>query len=505
MSGQERLARVAAVRLEPNLDGLSDGERRMLPLLVEAARAMDDAFWVQSYGDREALLAQAGDAATRRYVRMSYGPWDRLHHDEALIAGVGPRPPGATFYPADMTEEEFETAAQGRPDLRRRYTMVRRGEQGALVAIPYHRFFEEPCRRAAGKLQEAAALAENPELATYLRLRAEALLTDDYRPSDYAWMDMKTNTLDILIGPMETSADRLLWTKAAYAATLLAKDWDWSRRLARYVELLPRFQEQLPVPAAYKAERPGLDSDLYVYDAIYVAGYDNLSVPLGINWPDDEEVCARKGTRSLQVKNLMRAKFDHLLVPIARLLLAGDQVERVSFDAFFQCIVCHELGHGLGLKHTVDGLALVRDALKGENYAVEEIKADVLSLAILGRLHEWGQLGEGALHDAYVTTLADIFRHGAESRQAMTQLNFLKEAGAYSRDAGTGAYRVHVERMPAAIDALAERVLRLQGDGDLAGATAFLERYAQPDADTVRDLERIGTAGLPLEIMLEQD
>ena len=503
MNIQERLAQVVPVRLEPNLDGLSDGERRMLPLLVEAARAMDDAFWVQSYGDREALLAQAGDAATRRYLRMCYGPWDRLREDEAFVAGAGPRPTGANFYPADMTEEEFAAAAAERPDLHSRYTMVRRDAQGRLVAIPYHRFFDEPCRRAASKLRQAAALAENPELQTFLSLRAEALLTDEYRSSDFAWMDMKANALDILIGPMETSADRLLWAKAAFASTLFAKDWAWSRRLARYVELLPRFQAHLPAPAAYKAEPPGLDSDLYVYDAIYCAGYDNSSIALGINWPDDEEVRARKGTRSLQVKNLMRAKFDTLLAPLVPLLVAADQAAHVTFDAFFLFIVFHELGHALGLKHTLDGRGLVRDALGGEDYVVEEAKADVLSLAMITQLHQWGELSAGVLLDVYVTAQADIFRRGG--RQAMARLNFFKEMGDCSRAAGTGTYRLLPEYMGPAISAPAERLLRLQGDGDYAGARAFLERYAQPDTDVARDLARVNSAGLPLEIMLEQD
>jgi hypothetical protein len=221
---EERLAQYARVHLTVDLSRLSDSERTIIPLLIEAAHAMDDAFWIQIYGDPAPLLAATTDPSIRQYIQLNYGPWDALRDDEPFVAGVGAKPPGANFYPPDMTTQELEASAAVHPDLTTRYTMVRRDTHRSLVAIPYHQFFQTQVQFAADKLRQAAELIDQASLKAYLTLRADALLADDYRASDISWMNMKDNTIDILIGPMETSADRLYGQKAAYAATILIKD-----------------------------------------------------------------------------------------------------------------------------------------------------------------------------------------------------------------------------------------------------------------------------------------
>ncbi len=511
MSIQERLAQYTTVKLTTDVKALTEKERQMIPLLIEAARIMDDLFWVEAYGDKEALLASIEDPEVRKYVEINYGPWARLRGNEPFVEGVGPKPPGANFYPPDMTKEEFMEAAANNPALKSLYTMVRRDEQGQLVAIPYHEFFAEKVSKAASLLRQAAELAEDPGLKRYLMLRADALLTDDYQPSDFAWLDMKNNTIDVVIGPIETYEDQLFGYKASHEAYVLVKDKSWSKRLARYATFLPRLQEHLPVPAAYKREKPGTDSELNAYDAVYYAGEANAgSKTIAINLPNDEEVQLKKGTRRLQLKNAMKAKFDHILVPIAGELIAPDQQKYITFDAFFMNTMFHEVAHGLGIKHTITGRGTVREALKEQASALEEGKADVLGLYMVTQLKDWGELPEVDIRNNYVTFLASIFRSirfgsaSAHGRANLVRFNFFKEYGAFTRDATTGTYRVNMDRMQEAMNALSERILRLQGDGDYEAARAFMEKYGQMDETLKADLTRLQQVGIPVDIVFEQ-
>lgn len=507
---ERRLAQYTTVRLTADLSGLSDAERRTIPLLIDAADAMDDAFWVQAYGDREALLAGL-DGAARRYAEINYGPWDRLADNEPFVPGAGPKPAGANLYPAGVTREEIEAAAAADPALTGQYTLVRRDPAGALVAVPYSEAFAAEYGRAAARLSEAAALVADPGLRRYLELRAEALTSDDYLASDLAWMEMKDNVLDVVIGPIETYEDGLLGAKAASEAYVLIKDREWSGRLARYAALLPDLQRQLPVAPEYKRETPGSDSDLGAYDVVYYAGDCNAgSKTIAINLPNDERVQLQKGTRRLQLKNAMRAKFDQILVPIAAELIAGDQRGHVTFDAFFANTMFHEVAHGLGIKNTVDGEGTVREALREHASALEEGKADVLGLYMVARLHEAGELGEADLLDNYVTFLASIFRSirfGAASAHGVANLvrfNFFAEMGAFVRDPDSGTYRVDPERMRAAVDALSEKILVLQGDGDAGGVEELLAAYGTQGESLAADLARLAEAGIPVDVVFEQ-
>ena len=511
---QARLAKYTPVRLTTDLSVLSEQERRMIPLLIDAAQEMDAIFWQQAYGNREQLMGRIEDPDVRRFVEINYGPWDRLDGNQPFVPGVGPKPPGANLYPADITKEEFEqaiAAGGARADsLRSLYTLVRRDSSGALTPVPYHVAFAAQVERAAARLREAAKLASDPGLRRYLELRARALETDDFQQSDLAWMDMKNNTIDVVIGPIETYEDQLFGYKAANETYVLVKDQEWSRRLARYASMLPALQRDLPVPAELKRERPGTDSDLNAYDAIYYAGDANAgSKTIAINLPNDEEVQLQKGTRRLQLKNAMRAKFDAILVPIANELIVPDQRRHVTFDAFFANTMFHEVAHGLGIKNTIIGKGTVREALKERASAMEEGKADVLGLYMVTKLHEQGELGDADLRDNYVTFLASIFRSvrfgasSAHGRANMARFNFFAERGAFARDS-TGAYRVDVGRMRDAMNALSEHILRLQGHGDYAGATAFMEEQGTIGPDLQRSLDRLSSAGIPVDIVFEQ-
>lgn len=506
----------AVVRLTTDVSKLTANERRMIPLLIAAAKQMDQAFWIQAYGDKNALLASLNDPRIRRLAEINYGPWDRLKDQRPFVSDVGPKPAGANFYPADMTKEEFERYLSYQDPataglFRSPYTMIRRDEMGQLEAIPYSRFFMAHILAAGHNMTKAAEYAEDEDFRAYLIHRADAMVSDDYRVSDLAWMDMKNNTIDLVIGPIETYEDGLFGYKAAFEAFVLVKDKAWSERLARYTTMLPDLQRALPVEETYKKEAPGSDSDLNAYDVIYYAGDCNAGPKtIAINLPNDEQVQLQKGTRRLQLKNAMRAKFDKILVPVADLLMAEDQRKHITFDAFFEDTMFHEVAHGLGIKNTINGRGMVREALKEQHSALEEGKADILGLFMITTLHEKGELPGADLMDHYATFMAGIFRSvrfgaaSAHGRANIVRFNFFAERGAFTRDARTGRYRVNKERMRAAVEELAARILRLQGDGDYEGAKRWMDEAGTMPATLRADLERVNSLGIPVDVVFEQ-
>jgi len=486
----------------------------MLPLLVEAARAMDDVFWIQAYGDKSALMQSLPDAAARQFAEINFGPWDRLDENRPFAPGVGARPAGANYYPADMTKAEFEAeVAKGgaRADsLKSLYTMIRRDAAGHLIAIPFSKYFAPQHERAARALEAAAQFADDQALKKYLLLRARALRTDDYQPSDMAWMDMKENTLDVVVGPIETYEDELFGYKTANEAFVLIKDRDWSRRLARYVTLLPGLQRGLPVAEEFKRETPGTSSDLNAYDAVYVSGQANTGAKtIAINLPNDEEVQLQKGARRLQLKNAMRLKFDRIMQPIATEMIVSEQVRNVTFDAFFENVMFHEVAHGLGIKNTIDGKGTVRESLKERAGALEEGKADILGLYMVRQLRAQNELAGGRLEDNLVSFLASIFRSvrfgsgDAHGRANIVALNYLARRGAFTREAD-GRYRVDPARMQSAMDSLSRTILELQGRGDYEGVGALYREYGTMSPELKADLARLNAKSIPVDIVYDE-
>ena len=500
----------APFTLVSDLEGLTDKQRRMLELLIEASQIMDDLFWRQAYGDDyQDWLASIGVDDERRFAELNYGPWDRLNDEAPFMEGVGAKPLGARFYPEDMTKEEFEAAElPGKDSL---YTFVRRDENGELTVVPFHVEFADALQAAAALLRQAADLAEHEDFAGYLRLRADALETDEYQDSDFAWMDVKSNPIELVIGAIENYEDRLFGYKAAYESYVLIKDQEWSERLAKFAGFLPELQRGLPVDDQYKAEMPGTDSDLNAYDVIYYAGHSNAgSKTIAINLPNDEEVQLAKGTRRLQLKNAMQAKFEKIMNPIAAVLIDERQRDNVTFDAFFANTMFHEVAHGLGIKNTVDGSGTVREALRDVASSMEEGKADILGLYMITRLHEAGELGDSDLHDNYVTFMAGIFRSirfgasSAHGKANMVRFNYFKEQGAFLRDAETGTYSVDFERMQEAMSSLSNLLLTLQGNGDYAGASRLTNEKGVIGPQLQADLDRLTEADIPVDIVFSQ-
>ena len=500
----------AEFELTADLSHLSASQREMIGVLIEASRIMDDLFWRQAFrDDYSGWLASIADGDARRFADLNYGPWDRLANDAPFIKGFGPKPLGANFYPADMSKEEFEAAYL--PGKKGLYSLVRRDNAGELVLIPYHVAYRDELHRAAELLRDAAGLADDQQFATYLKLRAAALISDEFQTSDLFWMDVKTNEIDVVIGPIETYEDRLFGYRAAYESYVLIKDMEWSDRLSRFALFLPELQEGLPVPDEYKWETPGTDSDLNAYDVVYYAGHSNAgSKTIAINLPNDEEVQLEKGTRRLQLKNAMQAKFEKILLPIAETLIDETQRKHVTFDAFFSNTMFHEVAHGLGIKNTINGRGTVRAALLDVASSMEEGKADVLGLYMVTELLKAGELGDVDVMDHYVTFMASIFRSirfgaaSAHGKANMVRFNFFKEQGAFVRDPETGTYRVDAERMTEAMTALSRLLLTLQGDGDYDGALELTKTKGVIGDQLQADLDRLTRAGIPVDITFRQ-
>ncbi|HLF34988.1 MAG TPA: hypothetical protein VI583_12170 [Cyclobacteriaceae bacterium] len=496
------------VPLTTDLGKLTDKEKSMIPVLMEAASIIDSIFWIEAFGDKDEFLSTVHDQKLRQFAEINYGPWDRLNNNMPFIPGFRQKPAGANFYPADMTREEFDRFES--EDKTSQYTIIRRDDSGKLISVPYYKFFSEWVPAISNLLGQAADLAEDPGLKNYLNLRSAALLNDQYRESDIAWMKMKDNTIDIVIGPIETYEDGLFGYKAAHEAFVLVKDKEWSRRLDKFIAFLPELQDSLPVPAEYKKEKPGSGSDLNAYDVIYYAGEANSGgKTIAINLPNDESIQSSVGTRRLQLKNAMKAKFDHILMPIAGKLISKEQVDLITFDAFFANTMFHEVAHGLGVKYTINQKAPVRAELKEHFSAIEEGKADILGLYMVKKLHEKGELG-GELVQYYTTFLAGILRSvrfgasEAHGKANMICFNYFKDEGAFSYDPENGTYEVNFRNMDRAIGGLTAKLLILQGNGDYDGAGRLITEKGVIGDELAMDLERLRHAGIPVDIVFEQ-
>ena len=506
---QDRLDIYKTVTLNADLSHLSANQKQMLSLLIEASDIIDGLFWQQAFGqDKKSFLASISDEKVREFARINYGPWDRLNGDKAFLTNTPAKSHGAQFYPADMTKAEFEKATFN--DKNGLYSLVLRTDNGELSSIAFSETYSDEINRIAVILEKASTLADDKEFANYLNMRAKALRNDDFQASDFAWMDMKNNPIDIVIGPIETYEDQLFGYRAAFESYVLIKDMSWSEKLAKYAEFLPELQRGLPVSNKYKTEVPGSDADLNAYDVIYYAGHANAGgKTIAINLPNDEQVQLEKGTRRLQLKNAMRAKFDAIMTPISETLIVAEQRKNVTFTAFFANTMFHEVAHGLGIKNTINGKGTVRQSLKEHASALEEGKADILGLYMIRQLLAKNVITEGALEDYYTTFLAGIFRSvrfgasSAHGKANMVRFNYFAEQGAFTRNE-QGLYKVNVAKMTAAIDSLSELILTLQGNGDYDGVEQLVAKSGVINSSLAEDLASLEKANIPVDITFKQ-
>lgn len=503
----KKLGIYASVKLTADMSKLTENEKKMLPLLIAAADVMNGLYWQQTYGDMDSLLNSIKDEKTKAFVLVNYGPWDRMNNDTPFVTGIGAKPLGANFYPADMTKEELDKSTLA--DKHGQYSIIRRDSTGKLISIPYHIAYKEPLQKAAELLKQAAAFADDPGLKKYLNARAAAIVSDIYNPSDIAWLDMKNNGIDIVIGAIENYEDGLYNARNAFEAYVLVKDKEWSQRLAKYVAMLPKLQQGIPVEAKYKTEKPGTSSDLNAYDVVYYAGQSNCGgKTIAVNLPNDEVLQNTKGTRRLQLKNTMQAKFDKIMMPIAKEFIEPSILPQIQFDAFFANVMFHEVAHGLGIKNTINGKGTVRAALQEQGSWLEEAKADILGLYMVTKLVEKKEL-PGPIENYYSTFMAGIIRSvrfsaaDAHGKANMLEFNFFEEKGAFEKTA-SGHYKINFAKFAEAINDLSKLILTLQGDGNKAAVEALLKDKGIVKPGLQADLNKLRKKGIPVDVIFEQ-
>lgn len=490
----------------PDLSGITDNGKEVLRLYRWAADEADQIYWKQMMGGK-AFLEEIADPALAEYARINYGPWDRIS-GETFLEGFGERPLGAGFYPADMTAEEFEALSD--PAKNSPYTLIKRGEDGSLSVIPFHEEYAEEIQKICSFLQSAADLTIKESVRNYLLKKIEALRTDNYYESDLAWLDMTDSKMDLIIGPNETEDDQLYGRKASYGAFVLLKELNKTAEIDQLTSMLPELQASLPCDDAYKTFVPGMESDIYAYDALYYAGNYNAGIKvIAVNLPYDERVQAEKGTRTVLLHNVMKEKFNRIVFPIGNLLITGDQAAHLNDDAFFWNIAFREVAHGLGVKQTVNGKGSVAEALGNEALLSEEIKGNIVGLYLACNLIDTHKLsGIVTKEDAITTYIASLVRSerfgegSALGRANIVIYNYLAENGAFARNE-SGKYVIDYGRAQEVVSLLAREILTIQATGDHEAAAALEKQYGSLSDTFKEDLRNIRLEGIPADIRFE--
>lgn len=516
---RSRVAQFQPVVLTANVDALPDSERKALTELVAAAKLLDPVFDRQVWAEYPEHEQRLIDAAARdgelgelrlEYFQIMRGAWDRQDHFRPFAIDI-PHPPGAGFYPRDLTADEFKAHVEQNPAMRESleslFSLVSRdnADPTKLVATPYSQAFSQWLEPAAQKLEAAAALTQNASLATFLRSRAAAFRSDDYYQSDKDWMDLDSQ-VEITIGPYETYEDQLLGLKASFEAFVTVSDPEASAKLAIYKDWLPKMEQHLPVAKDVKTKR-GSESPIRVVDLVFTSGDARKSVQtIAFNLPNDERVRAEKGAKKVMLRNAINAKYDVIMKPIAERIIVAEQLSLLSQDAFFNEVLFHELSHSLGpaMVKQGDREIEVRVALGGSYSALEEGKADVMGAYNILFMIDNKQFPKSFRNELLLTYFAGLFRSvrfgvaEAHGQGAAFQINRFLEDGAASFDAATGLFTIDPKQLEKSIERLVRDVVMLQHNGDKAAVDAFLAKYAVMSPPMEQALGKLD--GIPVDI-----
>lgn len=514
---QKRLAKYAPTEITCDEKILNEEQKRVLEKLILAAKCIDNIFWKQAYHEGLALkkeLEKSTSAADKDYLhflKINFGPFDRQDENRPFIGSLQ-KPLGAGFYPPDLSKEEFEEFIKQHPEIKGEfespYTVIKRKE-GKLFAIPYNEEYREDLKPAAKALSEASELSSNLSLKKYLSQRAQDLLSNNYYQSDCLWIDLKDNLVEIVIGPYEVYEDNLNGLKAAYESFVYVNDLVEMKKIKGYLDYLDEMQQNLPVEQKYKEQKvKGLESPLNVVIEVFTAGDAKAGIQTSaFVLPNDEKVREEKGTKKVFLKNVMEAKFRKCLIPVSERILSSEDMSFVSFEAYFNEIILHEICHALGTNYITlpDGTkTTVNKALKDLYSPLEEAKADIVGLYNVQLLMEKGWIPKEKEKEIYITFLAGIFRslrfgaREAHGLATLIQFNFLREKGAFVFDPESKKFKVNWGKIKDSVKELAREFLLLQGKGNYEEAAQFISRYDQLDEltqETIKALE-----GIPVDI-----
>jgi hypothetical protein len=528
----ERVAKFKLVHMPFNSAGLSAREKEMVAKLVDASGLLDCIYWRQN--DPEGLklylsLAHSKDpqdVLLRRYLKINGSRFDLIDDDKPFV-GTQPMPPGRGFYlvaasPASFARGEIEDFVKRYPgkklEIYSPYTIVKGMKPESAnsnswpEAIPYRVEFQEFLTPMAKDLREAAALSDDPAFAKFLRLRADALLTDDYYASDIAWLDLENPKFDVVFAPYEVYDDSLLGVKTTYGASVMIRNDAESEKLALYQKYVPDLQEALPLPAADLPSKRGKQSPMEVVDSPYRAG-DLLHGYQAVadNLPNDPRIHEEKGSKKMFWKNFMDARVNYIILPLAQRTMRADQAAMASGEGYLADTIMHEISHGLGpaFAHTAQGKVQINEAIGSSYSALEESKADVVGEFCYGWLIDHGVLPKERRNVTYASYVAGIFRtvrfgvaeaHGAGE---IMQFNYYTEQGAIRRDSASGLYVIDFEKMPVAIASLAKELLEQEATGDRARTDAWFKKYGGMPPELSALLAK--TSDIPVDIDPEFD
>ena len=513
-----KINRFAPTPVTADLSRLSERERGVVVKLAQAAKVMDAIYTRQVWSGNEALRRSLeADKSAEGQERLHYyninrSPWSILDQDEAFVPGVPRmRPPGANYYPEDMTKEEFNAWVETLPDAQKKdatgfFTVIRRTGTRALSIVPYSQEYSDLLLQASKLLKEAAALADNPSLKTFLAKRAEAFISNDYYESDVAWMDLDS-PIEPTIGPYEVYMDRLFNYKAAFEAFICVRDSAETAKLAMYSSHLQEIEDALPIDRKYRNPRLGALSPIRVVDEVVTGGEARAGVQTAaFNLPNDERVTAEKGSKRVMLKNVQRAKYTTILKPIAGIALDPAQQSALHFNAFFTHILAHELMHGLGPHSIVvkGKPTTVRQAMQELSSTIEEAKADISGLFALQYMIDHGIIDSTMEREMYVTYMAGIFRsvrfglNDAHAQGMALQFNYLEDAGAIVYNQASGVFAADIAKFKAGARTLTGEIMTIQAQGDYAAAKELLTRYGVIRPEMQRTLDRL--VHIPVDI-----
>ena len=504
---EQRISQWKEIKLTTDISQLSDNEKEMLTIFIDISKIIDDIFWQQNFGKKEDILNNISGQDTLEFVKLNYGPWDIIEGKKSIIPGYDEKPLGAQFYPKDIKYLPFiNLKAEGKLSP---YTLIKRDDSGDLYITAYHNAYKEDLEKISELMLKASELTDNEQFATYLKARAEALLIDKYLASDQAWMQVKDNKLDFLIGPVETRLDNFFHNKAAYETYVLIRNEKLSEKAKSYARLLTNFQQCLPMDKSYKEQPLTQDIDFGVYDAVYYAGISNYGGKmLSLNRPYDIQVLKKYGSRKMMFKNVMDAKLNNILMPIAKIMIDSTQVNMITSNAFSEENLLYEIGDKLGFNKTLKG-DKVKDALKDYYTIIDKTRADLVKLYLAKELKNLGEIDASQLEQHYLTYVANVFRivrlgDGIpEAKAGMLIFNFFIEKKAVTRNEN-GTYFVNFEKMNNSIEELTTLIHKIEQDGDYKKAKEIVTDKAMIKEPIKTDINKIHEQGVPIDVRFKQ-
>ena len=488
----------------PDLTGITDNGKEVLKLYRMAADEVDNIYWQQNYGEKDAFLDSLESPSQRLYAEINYGPWDRID-GKSFVNGYGDKPAGARFYPSDMTAEEFDSWDD--PAKNSPYTLARRTADGSLETVWYHDAYAGSISKIEDYLQRAADVTIKESVRNYLLKKIEGLKTDDYYESDKAWLEMNDSKMDLVIGPIEPVDDALYGTKASYGAYVLLKNLHRTEELSALAARMPELQEMLPGDPANRQFVPGAESDIFSCNVLYCSGYTNAGFKvIGINFPYDARVQEELGTRSIIFDNIIREKFNRTVYPVGQSLLEESYQPHVDASAFYWLIVFREIAKGLGVKETVNGRGTVAEALGNEALAIEKAKSNVLGTWLCAQeaeaYHISALFQKEDVLTTFVTNTIRSVRFGAADPTGIANIivyNYLLETKAITWNA-TGRYSIDFDKTWQALEDLGAEILRIQAHGDIDAANSYIARYGVAGLESLSDKRVLERAGVPVDI-----